>query len=192
MKKRTAFLLIITGLLTAALIPACSKRPSAAEIKAAMEITDVETKWVSKLYQPWPPRLIIVPVLSFRVKNLTNEPIYYVNFNGIFKEKGSQINAGDNFRAAIRGKPVQPGEKSEVIVLKSNFGIDGKNLESIKNNPLWRPWVARLFVQWKGSMPVLFGEYDVSRDIDFKEDAAVGQEKKEAKPEVKKEENKLP
>ena len=179
MKKRTAFFLIIAGLAAAAIIPACSKRPSAEEIKASLEITEVQTKWVSKLYQPWPPRLILVPVLSFRVKNLSGEPMYYVNFNGIFKEKGSQENAGDNFRAAIRDTPVQPGQTSDLIELKSNFGIDGRDVDSIRKNPFWGPWVARLFVQWKGSVPVLLGEYDVSRDIDFKEDAAVGQEKKE-------------
>ncbi len=192
MKKRTAFFLIIAGLAAAAIIPACSKRPSAEEIKASMEITDVQTKWVSKLYQPWPPRLILVPVLNFRVKNLSGEPMYYVNFNGIFKEKGSQENAGDNFRAAIRDTPVQPGQTSDLIELKSNFGIDGRDVDSIRKNPFWRPWVARLFVQWKGSAPVLLGEYDVSRDIDFKEDAPVGQEKKEDKPAEKKEEIKRP
>jgi len=192
MKKRTAFLLIIAGLAAAAIVPACSKRPSADQIKASMEITDVQTRWVSKLYQPWPPRLILVPVLSFRVKNLTAEPMYYVNFNGIFKEKGAQENAGDNFRAAIRDKPIQPGQASEVIELKSNFGIDGQSVDSIRKNPFWRPWVARLFVQWKGSAPVLLAEYDVSREIDFKEDAPVGQEKKDEKPAEKKGEIKFP
>ncbi|OGD16497.1 MAG: hypothetical protein A2Y69_14165 [Candidatus Aminicenantes bacterium RBG_13_59_9] len=192
MQKRTAFLLIIAGLAAAAIVPACSKRPSADQIKASMEISDVQTRWVSKLYQPWPPRLILVPVLSFRVKNLTAEPMYYVNFNGIFKEKGAQENAGDNFRAAIRDKPIQPGQASDVIELKSNFGIDGQSVDSIRKNPFWRPWVARLFVQWKGSAPVLLAEYDVSREIDFKEDAPVGQEKKDDKPAEKKEEIKFP
>lgn len=192
MKKRTAFLLIIAGLAAAAIVPACSKRPSADQIKASMEITDVQTRWVSKLYQPWPPRLILVPVLSFRVKNLTAEPMYYVNFNGIFKEKGAQENAGDNFRAAIRDKPIQPGQASDVIELKSNFGIDGQSVDSIRKNPFWRPWVARLFVQWKGSAPVLLAEYDVSREIDFKEDAPVGQEKKDEKPAEKKGEIQFP
>jgi len=192
MRKQTAFLLFIAGLWIALLVPGCAKRPSAEVIKAALEITDVETKWVSKFYQPWPPRLILVPVVTFRVKNLTAEPIFYVNFNGIFKEKGSKLNNGDNFRAAIRNKPVPPGEKSEPIVLKSNFGVDGRNLESIKNSRFWKPWTVKVFAQWKGSMPVDLGEWDVSRDIDFKEDAAVGQEKKDAKPEEKKEEIKLP
>ncbi len=192
MQKRTAFLLIIAGLAAAAIVPACSKRPSADQIKASMEITDIQTRWVSKLYQPWPPRLILVPVLSFRVKNLTAEPMYYVNFNGIFKEKGAQENAGDNFRAAIRDKPIQPGQTSDVIELKSNFGIDGQSVDSIRKNPFWRPWVARLFVQWKGSAPVLLAEYDVSREIDFQEDAPVGREKKDDKPAEKKEEIKFP
>jgi hypothetical protein len=167
--KKTAAIVLILGVLPLFFVTGCT-RMTPQELKASIEITDVETRWVSKLYQQWPPRLVLVPVLSFRVKNISAKPMSYVNFNAVFNFKGERDNFGDCFLAAIRGKAVPPGQKSEVIALKSNFGVDGKDLKSFQDNPGWRQAEVRLFAQSKGTQPVLLGLYDVSRFIDFKED----------------------
>ena len=182
--KRLIIILMLAG--TAFLLLssiACIKGATSEELKASMEVTDVETKWTSKYYQPWPPRLILVPVLSFRVKNLTSKPLTYINFNVVFRFKEDNENLGDSFLAAIRGTPVLPGEKSDVITLKSNFGVDGKNLNSFKSNPRWKIVEARLFTSSRGSSYIQIGEYQISQTIDFKEPEPVhmGEEKKEAK-----------
>lgn len=158
---------------------ASCKSMSPEELKNSVEIVDVETKWVAKTYQPWPPKLILVPTISFRVKNISEKPLNYLNFNAIFKFKDETENLGDNFLAAIRKEPIRPGELSHVITLKSNFGVEGKTLASFKDNPQWKPVVCRLFIQSKGSPHILLGEYAVSRTIDFKEPEPVGIEKKQ-------------
>jgi hypothetical protein len=168
MKKIASVILLAGGVVTVLLLSSC-KSMSTDELKKTIEIIDVETKWVSKHYQPWPPRLFLVPVMSFRVKNIGVEPLTYVNFNAIFKFKGDPENLGDNFLAAIRGKAIMPGDTSDVITLKSNFGVEGKGVESIRNNPQWKPVGVKLFARSKGSQFVLIGEWDVSRTIDFKE-----------------------
>ncbi len=171
--KRTLILALMISLLASGLFfPAC-KKMSTEDLKNSMEIIDVETKWVSKEYRAWPPKLVLVPVISFRVKNISDKPLSYVNFNAIFKFKDETKNLGDNFLAAIRKKPVMPGEVSPVITLKSNFGVEGKTLDSFKNNPYWKPVVVRLFARSFGSEFVLLGEWEVSKTIDFKEDQVV-------------------
>ncbi len=166
-------------------LPAC-KNPSDGEIKAALEVVDIQTKWVAKDYRQWPqPKLVLVPVISFRVKNLTAEPLKYVNFNAIFKRPGDIENLGDSFLAAIRKEPVPSGGLSPVITLKSNFGREGRTLEQFKNFPQELDYVVRLFAQFRGSRLVLLGEYTVSRDIDFKEDQPVHMEGKKIEPKLK-------
>ena len=165
---------------------ACAKTPTDEQVKAMMQITDVSTKWVSKSYQPWPPNLILVPTISFRVKNLSDKPLTYVNFNAIFKFKDDALNLGDNFLAAIRGTPVPPGELSPTITLKSNFGSEGRSLATFQKNPQWRQVEVKIFAQTHGSRLVPLGEWDVSREIDFKEPEPVGREKTEPKTEEKK------
>jgi hypothetical protein len=173
--KTPAFVLI-AGAALLSFLGGCTSMTSD-ELLSSMEVIDVETKWVEKYYQAWPPRLIVVPQISFRVKNVSERSLDYVNFNAIFKFKGDLNNFGDAFLAAIRGESVPPGGTSEVIVLKSNFGVEGKNLENIRENPEWKPTETKLFAISKGSQPVLLGVYDVSREIDFKEPDA---------PEIKK------
>jgi len=158
------------------------KTMSSEDLQASIEIVDVETKWVDKYYQPWPPRLILVPAISFKVKNLTDKPLRYINFNAIFKEKDARDNLGDNYMAAIRKDPIPPSETSSEIVLKSNFGVEGKSLASFKSNPQWKLYTVTLFAQSKGSQFVNFGDWQISRKIDFKEPEPVGmEEKKEEK-----------
>jgi len=150
-------------------VPAC-KKITEAEVKAAMEIEILDTKWVEKEYKTWPkPKLVLVPAVVFRIKNLTSEPMKYVNFNGIFKEKLAVENVGDQFLAAIRNTPVPPGEWSEPITLKSNFGFEGTTLANFKDNPDFKTLWVKIYAQWKGSRHTLLGEWPVSKKIDFKE-----------------------
>lgn len=139
------------------------------ELKASIEVVEVETKWVDKQYEPWPPKLILVPALSFKVKNITDKPLRYINFNANFRFRDDYENLGDCYLAAIRGEPIMPGETSDLILLKSNFGIEGKSLASFKNSPHWKIAIVKLFAQSKGSQLKLIGEWEVSKKIDFKE-----------------------
>jgi hypothetical protein len=162
------------------------KAPSDEEIKSAIEVMNIETKWVMKEYRQWPnPILKIVPLVSFNVKNNSPNPLQYVNFNAIFKEKYAVENRGDCFLVAIGREPVQPGSLSPTIMMRSNWGVYASTLQGIKTSPDWgKPYIVKLFVQWKGSRHVLLGEWPVSLTIDFKEPEPVhmGGEKKEPKP----------
>jgi len=174
--KRLAPSMVVLAALALALVPACQTM-SSEELKSSIEVLDYSSSWVSKYYQPWPPRLILVPQIKFRIKNIGAKPLTYVNFNAIYQFKGDPENFGDAFMAAIRAKAVEPGQTSDVIVLKSNMGVDGKNLAGIRDNPAWKSAFVRLFAISKGSHPVPLGVYDVSRDIDFKEPGPVGPKK---------------
>jgi len=154
------------------------KTVSPEELKASLELQEVQTKWVSKYYQPWPPKLILVPTISFRVKNLTDKPLRYVNFNANFRFMDDYENLGDSFLAAIRNEPVPPGEVSDPILLKSNYGVEGKSLASFKDNPQWKVVIVKLFAQSRGSQYVELGQWEITKNIDFKEPEPVGVEEK--------------
>ena len=179
MKQRALPAILVIAALALTALPACVKSMSPDELKASIEIVDVQSQWVAKTYEPWPPKLILVPRISFRVKNNSAKPLNYINFNAIFKFRDDQENLGDNFLAAIRKTPVPPGGLSEVITLTSNFGVEGKSLASFQDNPQWRTVICRLFVQSKGSIHVPLGEFEISRTIDFKEPEPVGVEQKQ-------------
>ena len=194
--KRFAFLfvVIILAVILVFILPKAGlwKTITAEDLESSIEILDVDTFWTDKYYQPWPPRLILIPAISFRVKNTTDIPLKYINFNANFRFMGDFENLGDSFLAAIRNDPVPPGEKSDVVTLKSNYGVEGKSLATFKDNPHWKTVVVRLFAQSKGSQFLPLGEYEISRRIDFVEPEPVGIEKKETEGDkgLKKEERK--
>ncbi len=173
----------IWGIVTLALLPAflntgCAKGISSEELKASIELVDIETGWEKKYYQPWPPKLILVPAISFKVKNIGEDPLKYVYFNGIFKFEGDKENLGDNFVAGIRGEPVMPGDMSDTITLRSFQGVEGQNLAHFKNNPAWRTVGVKIYVKSTGAAYVPISEHDISKTIDFKEPDPVGMEPK--------------
>ena len=160
----------------------CGPALSGDELRDAIELVDVDTVWEKKYYQPWPPKLILVPSISFRIKNVGDKPLQYIYCNAIFRQADENENLGDNFVAGIRGKKVMPGDSSDIIRMQSFLGVEGKNLAHFKNNPAWKKVIARVFVKSKGAQYVQVGEYDVSQKINFTEpeDVVPPGEKKQA------------
>ncbi len=157
---------------------------SSEELEGAFELLDIETKWVEKTFQPWPPKLVLVPAISFRIKNVSEEPLKYLYVNANFKFRDDVANLGDGFIQALRGKPLMPGKTSESFLLKSTHGIDGQNLEHFKSSPFFQSKIVdvKVFAKSQGSQYIPVGEWEVLKNIDFKEPGTndMEQEKKQA------------
>lgn len=181
MRKKVEFTLAFHVLLIGLIImgASCIKNMPAEELKASIELVDIDTRWEKKYYQPWPPKLILVPAISFKIKNVGDNPLEYIYCNGIFKFVDENENLGDNFVAGIGGKAVTPGELSDTISLQSFQGVEGKNLAHFKHNPAWKTVMVKIFVKSKGSQYILLDEYEVSKKINFQEPEPVGMEEKE-------------
>jgi hypothetical protein len=185
--KNFSFVLaiILLGIVVAAVAHFAGlwKTMSHEDLQGAFELIDIETKWVEKTYQPWPPKLILVPAISFKIKNVSEVPLKYVYLNANFKFRDDVANLGDGFIEAIRGEPLMPGETSDSILLKSTHGMDGQNLEHFKSSPFFQSKIVdvKLFAKSQGSQYIPVGEWEVSKNIDFKEPEPLGE-----KPEKKK------
>jgi len=156
----------------------CSQGMSEEELAASVELVDIDTRWEKKYYQPWPPKLILVPAVSFKIKNVGEKPLQYVYCNAIFKMVDENKNLGDNFVAGIAGDAVNPGETSAVISLQSFQGVEGQNLAHFHDNPAWKTAEVKIFLKSKGSQFVPIGDYKVSRRINFAEPEPVGMDPK--------------
>ncbi len=161
------------------------KTMSHEDLEGSFELMDIETKWVEKTFQPWPPKLVLVPAISFKIKNVSEEPLKYVYLNANFKFRDDVANLGDGFIEAIRGEPLMPGETSESILLKSTHGIDGQNLEHFKSSPFFMSKIVdvKVFAKSQGSQYIPVGEWEVSKNIDFKEPEPYDTEQEKKKTE---------
>ena len=178
---------IVLGIVVAAVahFTGLWKTMSHEELQGSIEFLDIETKWVEKTYQPWPPKLVLVPAISFKIKNVSDTPLKYVYVNANFKFRDDVANLGDGFIEAIRGEPLMPGETSGPILLKSTHGIDGQNLEHFKSSPFFQSKVVdvKVFAKSQGSQYIPVGEWEISKNIDFKEPEQIGAEPEKKKAE---------
>lgn len=155
------------------------------ELEGSLELIDFESKWVEKTYQPWPPMLKLVPAVSLKIKNVSEKPLKYVYLNANFKFRDDVAILGDGFIQAIGGEPLMPGETSATILLKSTYGIEGQNLEQIRNNPFFLSKIVdvKLFAKSQGSQYIPLGEWEISKNIDFKEPDLPSEEPEKKKKE---------
>jgi hypothetical protein len=158
------------------------------ELEGAFELLDVDTKWVEKTYQAWPPKLVLVPAITFKIKNVSDAPLKYLYVNANFKFRDDVANLGDGFIQAIRGEPLMPGDTTETILLKSTHGIDGQNLEHFKSSSFFQSKIVdvKIFVKSQGSQYIPVGEWEISKNIDFKEPETLeGETQKKKQEEIK-------
>jgi hypothetical protein len=187
--KNFSFILavIILGIIVVAIahFTGLWKTMSHEELEGSFELIDIETKWVEKTYQPWPPKLVLVPAISFKIKNISDAPLKYFYVNANFKFRDDVAILGDGFIEAIRGEPLMPGETSEPILLKSTHGIDGNSLEQFKSSPFFHSKVVdvKVFAKSQGSQYIPVGEWEVSKNIDFKEPEPYSMEEEKKKKE---------
>ena len=187
--KNFSFILaiILLGIIVAAVahFTGLWKTMTHEELEGSFELLDIETKWVEKTYQPWPPKLVLVPAISFRIKNVSDSPLKYFYVNANFKFRDDVAILGDGFIEAIRGEPLMPGETSESILLKSTHGIDGDSLEQFKKSPFFHSKVVdvKVFAKSQGSQYIPVGEWEVSKNIDFKEPEPFDEEPEKKKKE---------
>jgi hypothetical protein len=104
------------------------------EVEKAVRITDVQTGWYDAgIVEGQKNKL--VPSISLRLENVTEEPVESVQINAIFRRIGEQEAWGEHYVMAIPREGLAPGAKTRPIVLRSNLGYTGtqSRLQMLQN-----------------------------------------------------------
>jgi hypothetical protein len=153
--------LLIAGLL---LLTAASCIRSIA-VEQVLKITDVHTGWYDAgVVEGLKNKL--VPSISFRLQNVSQESIASVQINAIFRRVGEQEAWGEHFVMGIGREGLAPGATTPPIVLRSNLGYTGAEprLQMLQNKEFVD---ARVEIYGKhGSRTwVKLGEYRIDRQL---------------------------
>ena len=119
--------------LTVALAVAACKGP---DVRTDLQIVDVRSGWF-EAGRIDDTRLKIVPGISFRLKNVSQQPVYAIELTGAFRILGeSPIVDSPYVRAIPSNRPLAAGATSEPIVLRSQFGVTGTEtrLQMLRNS----------------------------------------------------------
>jgi hypothetical protein len=108
-------------LVAAVLSVACSRN---VEVENVLRITDVHTGWYDAGIQA-DGKNKLVPSISLRLQNVSQEPVAGVQLNAIFRRVGEPEAWGEHFVRAVGSDGLAPGSTGEPLVLRSNLGYTG-------------------------------------------------------------------
>lgn len=134
----------------------------------SIEVYDINSQWVMKEKVDTVDfkGVIMVPQVSFRVRNIGKADLEDVYFMGVFRLANRSRSLGEDFRTVFN-QPLKPGTGSEPIVLTSDFGFRSSSVEAFDKNPKeWKDTVVQFFVRSGGTQLVPLKTYTISRRVE--------------------------
>jgi hypothetical protein len=118
--------------LVAAILPVCATIAFAScrnyiDPVAALEPVDVTTGWVDDGVREGGKNRV-VPSITFKLRNASNEPVNNVQMNVIFRRVGNDATWGEHFGPAVpRDGQLAPGATTDPHVIRSTGGYTGED-----------------------------------------------------------------
>ena len=157
MRVRVGFLL---GMLVVA---GCSG--SSLDMPASLQLSQVSSGWTDAGLDGL-GRNKLVPSVSFRLENSTDETIRYLQLNGVFRRQGEEEDWGTHFVRVVGTDGLEAGHSTLMFRLESGRGYTGEQL--------WSEMLAHrdfvdvemdLFVKHRGNQWVRLDSVSVDRRL---------------------------
>lgn len=154
---RAGLLLALVAALSAA---ACQAR----EVERDLRITDVQTGWFDAGIVDGQNKL--VPTVTFRIQNISQEPIDNVQINAIFRRINESEAWGDRLVRGVGDEELAPGATGDALVVRSERGYTGTEARAqmLKNSKFVDAKV-ELFGKHGSRTWVKMGEYPIDRNL---------------------------
>lgn len=141
---------------------------TADELKSSVEIFNISSQWIvkEKINDDDFKGIILVPEITFQVRNIGKIDMRAVYFLGVFRFLDSGKTMGEGYKMGIK-KAIQPGQESESIQLAAGFGYRASSKEAFeKNQKNWGNAFVEIFIKSRNSKLVFFKSYYISRKIE--------------------------
>jgi hypothetical protein len=138
------------------------------ELKSSLEIFNISSEWVVKkeIKDDDFEGIILVPEITFQVRNVGNADLKYVFFLGVFRFLDSGKTIGEGFKMDLQ-KALKPGRVSDTIKLTSSLGYRASSREAFQKNPKdWQSSFVEIFIKRRNSQLTFFKSYYISRKIE--------------------------
>jgi hypothetical protein len=150
-------------LLLALAASGCSRN---VDVEQALDVVDVHTGWYDAGIQP-DGKNKLVPSVSLKLQNVSQEPVSGVQLNAIFRRVNEQEAWGEHFvRAIDREDPLAPGATGGDIVLRSSLGYTGTQprLQMLQNKEFIDAKV-EVYAKQGSQTWKKVGEYQIDRQL---------------------------
>lgn len=121
--NRSFRFVLLCGVLAAA---GCA---SPVDVPSALELTQLSSGWFDAGLDSL-GRNKIVPSVSFRLENETDDEMGYLQLNAVFRRVGETEGWGTRFVRVAGTEGIPPGQASEILRLDSNRGYTGEQSQA--------------------------------------------------------------
>lgn len=138
------------------------------ELIASMKVFNINSQWVEneKVDTPDFKGIVVVPEITFQIRNVGKRPYRYVYFLGVFRLLNRPKSLGEGYMTAFRD-PLEPGQESETITLRSKFGYQVKSKRELaRRKKDWRSCKVQIFIKSGTSSLHFFKDFYISRRIE--------------------------
>jgi hypothetical protein len=135
------------------------------DVEKSVKITDVHTGWYDAGIQDGKNKL--VPTVTFRLQNVSNEPVESVQVMAVFRQLGDTQSWGDHFATGIDRDGLPAGQTTPgFLVLRSNLGYTGteSRLQMLQNRNFVDAQVD-IFGKHRSPNWQKLGEYKIDRQL---------------------------
>lgn len=158
MRKATLISLTLAAVLAVA--TGCRSR----EVENDLRLTEVETGWYDVGIVDGQNKL--VPSVTFRIQNVSQEPIDDVQINAIFRRVNEAEAWGDRLVRGIGDEGLAPGATGKPLVVRSERGYTGTEARAqMMKNTQFVDAKVELFGKHGSRTWVKMGEYPVDREL---------------------------
>jgi hypothetical protein len=135
------------------------------DVEKVVKITDVHTGWYDAGIQEGKNKL--VPSISFKLENLSDDAVDSVQVNAIFRRVGEPEAWGEHFATAIDRDGLAAHQTTPgYVVLRSNLGYTGteSRLQMLQNTQFVDAKV-ELAAKYGGTQWKRLGQYPIQRQL---------------------------
>jgi hypothetical protein len=160
MRTATALNGVAACLAAALLLGGCRSR----EVERDLRITDVRTGWYDAGIVAGQNKL--VPSVSFRIQNVSQQPIDSVQILATFRRLNEQEAWGDRLVRGVGDDELAPGATGEPLIVRSERGYTGSEARAqmLKNSQFVDAKV-ELFGKHGSRTWVKMGEFQIDREL---------------------------
>jgi hypothetical protein len=133
----------------------------------SLEFFEISSQWVvnEKISEDDFRGIILVPEVSFRIRNIGKKDLSYVFLLGVFRFMDNGKFIGEGYQMALR-RALPPNGESAKITLKAGFGYRASSAAAFERNKKeWRNSFCELFVKSHNSGLTAVKTFYVSRKI---------------------------
>ncbi len=137
------------------------------QLKATLEFFDISSQWVvnDQINEDDFRGIILVPEVSFRIRNIGEKNLSYVFLLGVFRFMDNGKFIGEGYQMTLR-RPLPPNGESARMTLKAGFGYRASSAAAFeKYKKEWRNSLCELFAKSHNSGLTPLKTFYISRKI---------------------------